>query len=51
MLYHNISSVYRIDKSDVKEMFKKNKLDEKIRAQDLSVNDWISLWYNIKYEK
>lgn len=51
MLYHNISSVYRIDKKVVKEIFKKNKLDEKIRAQDLSVNDWISLWYNIKYEK
>jgi len=51
MLYHNISSVYRLEKQNVKEIFKKNKLDEKIRAQDLSVNDWISLWYNIKYEK
>lgn len=50
MLYHNISSSYRLDKDEVKKIFNKNGLDEKVRAQDLSVRNWIDLWYNIKHE-
>ncbi|HQL11903.1 MAG TPA: 16S rRNA (adenine(1518)-N(6)/adenine(1519)-N(6))-dimethyltransferase RsmA [bacterium] len=51
MLYHNISSVYRLDIDYVKGILEKNNLNIKIRAQDLTVNDWILLWYNINYEK
>ena len=51
MLYHNIAAVYRVGKDKIKEILIKDNLNEKIRAQDLSVSDWISLWYNIKYEK
>lgn len=51
MLYHNLSSVYRLDKELIKKTLSDNNLSDKIRAQDLSVSDWISLWYNIKYEK
>ena len=50
MLYHNISSSYRLEKETVKNLFVKNGLDEKIRAQDLTVKNWIDLWYNIKHE-
>ena len=51
MLYHNISSIYRLDKTHIIDLLDKNNLDIKIRAQDLTVNDWILLWYNINYEK
>lgn len=51
MLYHNIAAVYRVDKNKIKEIIIDSNLNEKIRAQDLNVSDWISLWYNIKYEK
>jgi len=50
MLHHNISSTYKIDKDKTKKIIVKTGLNEKIRAQDLGINDWINLWYNVKYE-
>jgi len=52
MLYHNISSVYRKDKSIIKDLLIKSELSDKTRAQDLSLEDWLKLWYNFsKIEK
>lgn len=46
-LIHNLSSGFIKDKSYFKEIFSKIGLDENIRAQDLSIEDWIELCYNI----
>lgn len=48
MLYHNLFSVYRKDKSLVKDILNKSSLSDKIRAQDLGLDDWLRLWYNFK---
>ena len=50
MLHHNISCTYKMDKDKVKKIIANTGLNEKIRAQDLDINDWINLWYNVKYE-
>ena len=39
MLYHNISSVYRLDIDYVKGILEKNNLNVKVRAQDLTVKE------------
>jgi len=44
-LLPNLSSIYK--KNDILEVFKKCKIDEKIRAEDLKIGDWIMLCKNI----
>lgn len=46
-LIHNLSSGFLKDKSYFREIFSKIGLDENIRAQELSIEDWIELCYNI----
>lgn len=46
-LIHNLSSGFLKDKSYFREIFSKINLDENIRAQDLSIEDWVELCYNI----
>lgn len=48
MLYHNLFSVYRKDKNLVKDVLNKSNLSDKIRAQDLGLDDWLKLWYNFR---
>lgn len=48
MLYHNLFSVYRKDKNLVKDVLIKSNLSDKIRAQDLGLDDWLKLWYNFR---
>lgn len=46
MLYHNISSVCRKDKNIIKDLLINSGLSDKTRAQELSLEDWLRLWYN-----
>ncbi len=46
-LIHNLSSGFLKDKSYFREIFSKIGLNENIRAQELSIEDWIELCYNI----
>lgn len=46
MLYHNLSGVYRKEKDVVKNILINSNLSDKIRAQDLDLEDWLRLWYN-----
>ncbi|MCF7795884.1 16S rRNA (adenine(1518)-N(6)/adenine(1519)-N(6))-dimethyltransferase RsmA [Patescibacteria group bacterium] len=46
-LIHNLSSGFLKDKVYFKEIFSKMGLDENVRAQNLSIEDWIELCYNI----
>jgi 16S rRNA (adenine1518-N6/adenine1519-N6)-dimethyltransferase len=46
-LISNLSNGFEKDKIYFEEIFSKMNLDENIRAQDLSIEDWIELCYNI----
>lgn len=44
MLKNNLAAGYHISQKEVEEFIEKNDFDTKIRAQELSVNDWIKLF-------
>jgi 16S rRNA (adenine1518-N6/adenine1519-N6)-dimethyltransferase len=48
MLKNNLANGLKMDEKAVRENLKVINLDEKIRAQDLGVEDWIKLFLNLK---
>jgi len=49
-LHNNLASGLKLKNEQIKNIFQELGWDEKIRAQDLSVDDWIQLVAAIKYE-
>lgn len=49
-LANNLSASFHIPKADFSKIFKKAKLEPKIRAEKLKLEDWIKLYHNFEFE-